>query len=449
MPVIFVVEDQRILRVTLADDLRDAGYSVFEFADATSALSQIKEHDVDIVISDIRMPGLDGLEFLKKVKEINSEVYVIVMTAYATVDTAVDAIRLGAYDFLIKPFSNDHVLLTIGKIIELKAIKNDNNYLRSKLIKNYDISAFVGSQEEKKILSETLNIISNSNASILIQGETGTGKELLTNIIHFNSSRGRQPLIKVSCAILSREIFESELFGHEKGAFTGAEKMKKGRFELADKGTIYLDDVDDIPIDLQVKLLRALENQEIERVGGTELIKIDTRIIASTKQDLKKLVNEGKFREDLYYRLNVFPIILKPLREKREDIKPLLNHYVQEFGNGLSIKVDEEVYQILSKYNWPGNIRELKNLTERLVLLAKDNVIKTSSIPFDVKHEENQINKWEIGEIPLEEFLSQIELKFILKALDKCENNKTKAAKILGLPLSTLRTKMEKYKIPF
>lgn len=449
MPVIFVVEDQRILRVTLADDLRDAGYIVFEFADAVSALSQIKEHEVDIVISDIRMPGLDGLEFLKKVKEINHEIFVIVMTAHATVETAVNAIRLGAYDFLIKPFSNDHVLLTLNRIIEIKTIKNDNKYLRSQLIKDYNVTSFIGSKDEKNTLSDLLGTISNSDATVLISGETGTGKELLTNIIHYNSSRSKQPLIKVSCAILSREIFESELFGHEKGAFTGADKTKKGRFELADKGTIYLDDIDDIPVDLQVKLLRAVENQEIERVGGVDNIKIDTRIIASTKKDLKKLVSEGKFREDLFYRLNVFPIELKPLREKKEDIKVLINHYVNEFSNGVSIKIEEDVYHILTNYTWPGNIRELKNLSERLVLLSKNNVIKSSSIPYDIVRQDNFFVNKEAGDVPLEEYLSEIELKFILKALDKCENNKAKAARMLELPLSTLRTKMEKYKIPF
>lgn len=446
---IFVVEDERILRVTLADDLRDAGYKVFEFADAVAALTQLQTQEVDIIISDIKMPRMDGLDFLQKVRTFNPEISVVMMTAFATVETAVQAMKAGAYDFLTKPFSNDQALLVVQRIAELKAVKKDNKILRSQLAAQYDFSSFVGAQNETESLFELIKIVACTNTTVLISGETGTGKELLTNILHYNSNRSKLPLIKVSCAILSREIFESELFGHEKGAFTGADKIRKGRFEMANQGTLYLDDIDDVPLDLQVKLLRVLEQQEIERVGGTETIKIDVRMIASTKVDLKKLVAEGKFREDLYFRLHVFPIELKPLREKKNDIAYLLKHFVNHFGQGRQIKIEEEVFSIFKKYNWQGNIRELKNLTERLVLLAQNNVITASLIPADIKYEDRTVLKTEIGDKPLDEYLSEIECDFILRTLEKCGNNKSKAAKLLGLPLSTLRTRMEKYNIPF
>ncbi|MBI4930760.1 MAG: sigma-54-dependent Fis family transcriptional regulator [Bacteroidetes bacterium] len=449
MPTVFVVEDERILRVTIADDLRDAGYKVFEFADAVAALTLLQNQEADIIISDIKMPRMDGLDFLKRVKEINPDIYVVMMTAFATVETAVQAIKLGAYDFLTKPFPKEQPLLIIQRIQELKTIKADNKILRTQLIGEYDFSSFIGDETETKSLFGNVKIVSNSQTTVLISGETGTGKELLANILHYNSNRNKERLIKVSCAILSREIFESELFGHEKGAFTGADKIKIGRFELADKGTLYLDDIDDMPMDLQVKLLRVLEQMEIERVGGMQTIKIDVRLIASTKHDLKKLVGEGKFREDLFFRLNVFPIHLKPLREKKGDIVYLLNHFIKQFSGGKEIKMEEEVLQLLKKYNWPGNVRELKNLVERIVLLAQDNKITASLIPIEIKYEDKAILKTLPGDKPLDEHLNDIEYYFIIKTLEKCGGNKSNAAKLLGLPLSTLRTKMEKHKIPF
>jgi len=449
MPTVFVVEDERILRVTIADDLRDAGYKVFEFADAVAALTLLQNQEADIIISDIKMPRMDGLDFLKRVKEINPDIYVVMMTAFATVETAVQAIKLGAYDFLTKPFPKEQPLLIIRRILELKTVKADNIILRTQLIGEYDFSSFIGDETETKSLFGNVKIVSNSQTTVLISGETGTGKELLANILHYNSNRNKERLIKVSCAILSREIFESELFGHEKGAFTSADKIKIGRFELADKGTLYLDDIDDVPLDLQVKLLRVLEQQEFERVGGTQTIKTDVRIIASTKYDLKKLVSEGKFREDLFFRLNVFPIHLKPLREKKGDIVYLLDHFIKQFSGGKEIEIDDDVLQIFKKYNWPGNVRELKNLVERLVLLAQDKKITASLIPMDIKYEDKAILKTQPGDKPLDEYLADIEYYFIIKTLEKCGGNKSNAAKLLGLPLSTLRTKMEKHKIPF
>ncbi|NOR88333.1 MAG: response regulator, partial [Bacteroidales bacterium] len=294
---IYVVDDERIIRVSLADELRDAGYEVFEFANAISALSQIKTIIPDIVITDMKMPEMNGIDFLKKIKGFKPNIYVILMTAYSTVSTAVEAMKLGAYDYISKPFDNEEMLLTIKRVLELKQVKDENKALKIKLKQDYDFSSYVGNSKGVNQIFDLVKIVAQKSTSVLLVGETGTGKELLTNIIHYNSSRNKKPLVKVSCAILSREIFESELFGHEKGAFTGAIADKAGRFEKADGGTLYLDDIDDIPLDLQVKLLRALEEREIERLGSNKAIKIDIRLIASTKKDLKKMVEEGKFRE--------------------------------------------------------------------------------------------------------------------------------------------------------
>jgi DNA-binding NtrC family response regulator len=291
-----------------------------------------------------------------------------------------------------------------------------------------------------------VHTVAQTSSTVLIIGETGTGKELVTNVIHYNSTRRNGPFVKVSCAVLSREMFESELFGHEKGAFTGAVKEKRGRFELADGGTLYLDDVDDIPLDLQVKLLRVLEQQEFERVGGGETLRVDVRVIASTKADLRRLVTEGKFREDLFYRLNVYPIHLKPLRERREDIRPLMDYWLEYFANGRALKVEPEVYTILENYNWRGNVRELKNLMERLTLVAQDGVIDVSKLPLEVLSASTLEAPLSI-EKPLDEMLAEIEVNAIKAVLTKCGGNKAQAAKLLGVPPSTLRTKMEKYGI--
>ncbi len=444
---IYVVDDERIIRVSLADELRDAGYEVFEFANANSALMQINEVLPDIIITDLKMPEMDGLEFLKRIKNINSGIYVILMTAYSTVPTAVEAMKIGAYDYIEKPFDNEKILLIIKHIIELKQIKDENKELKIKLKRDYDFSSYVGNSKEVQKVFDLVKIVAQKSTSVLLVGETGTGKELLTNIIHYNSSRSNKPLIKVSCAILSREIFESELFGHEKGAFTGAIEQKKGKFELADQGTLYLDDIDDVPLDLQVKLLRALEEREIERVGGNKVIKIDVRLIASTKKDLRKMVDEGKFREDLFYRLNIFPIQLPPLREKPEDIIQLTKHFVSIYSENGIKEIDEEVFDILTQYPFPGNVRELRNLSERLTLLSGDNKITKDIVPYEIKFPGFKPTCFTFDNKTLREIMEEVEKNAILGALDKAHGNKAKAAELLGIPASTLKSKIAKYNL--
>ncbi len=444
---IYVVDDERIIRVSLADELRDAGYEVLEFANANSALMQMSEELPNIIITDLKMPDVDGIEFLKKIKIINPNIYVVLMTAYSTVQTAVDAMKLGAYDYIEKPFDNEKILLIIKRILELKQVKDENKELKIKLKQDYDFSSYVGDSKAVTEIFDLVKIVAQKSTSVLLVGETGTGKELLTNIIHYNSSRSKKPLVKVSCAILSREIFESELFGHEKGSFTGAISEKIGRFEMANEGTLYLDDIDDVPLDLQVKLLRALEEREIERVGGNKIIKIDIRLIASTKKDLRKMVDEGKFREDLFYRLNVFPINLPPLREKPKDIVSLTKHFVSIYSEDKNKQIDNEVFEILKSYSFPGNVRELRNLSERLTLLSGDRDINAQIIPYEIKFPGFKPNCFSFDNKTLNEIIEEVEKNAILGALDKTSGNKAKAAEILGLPASTLKSKLTKFNL--
>ena len=441
---IFVVDDERIIRVSLVDDLRDAGYQVQEFSNARTAYQTMREEVPDVVVSDMKMPDMDGLELLKKTKAVHPETYFILITAFSTVSTAVEAMKHGAYDYITKPFNNEKLLIILQRIKELVHVKDENKYLREQIEQEFNLSSFVGQSEPIAQVFELIKIVANKPTSVLITGETGTGKELLTKVIHYNSDRRKKPLIKVSCAILNREIFESELFGHEKGAFTGAEKEKKGRFELADTGTIYLDDIDDVPLEMQVKLLRALEEREIERVGGKEPIKIDIRVIASTKKNLKTLVDEGKFREDLFYRLNVFPINIPPLRERVSDIPKLLDHFIDMFCEKKTIQVDPEVYELIKAYPFPGNARELKNLTERLVLLSNEVKISSKIIPNEIKYAGHSLVYSEVDNKSLTEILDEVERNTIRMALDKSQGNKAKAAEILGIPASTLKSKLSK-----
>lgn len=443
---IMVVDDERILRVTIADDLRDAGYTVRECADAQGALIVLREFTPDVVITDIKMPGMDGIELLNKIKAYDKNITVIVMTAHSTVETAINAMKMGAYDYLSKPFLKDEILLLLERITELRGIKVENKILKAKISNKYDLTSYIGESETNKELFNLIHLVAEKDTTVLITGETGTGKEHVTNIIHYNSLCKNKPLIKVSCAILSREIFESELFGHVKGAFTGADFDKKGRFELADGGTLYLDDIDDVPLDLQVKLLRAIQENEIEKVGSSVPIKIKIRLIASTKKNLRKMVDEGKFREDLYYRLNVFPINLQPLRERKKDIRKVFEFYVNKYSEGSVQLIEDSVFEILSQYSWPGNIRELKNIAERMVIFASEKgVMNESHIPIGIKVPHSYNFQKLIGTKNLEDTLNDVEIASIKMALFRAKDNKSKAAELLGIPPSTLRSKMEKH----
>ena len=377
MQKVFIIEDDRIQRITMADEIKDAGFKVVEFSEPLIALQQLKEQQVDMIFCDLKLPQIDGIEFLKRAKKINPEVSVVIMTSYATYPEAVKAIKLGAYDFITKPIPTEEILLLLEKNKEFQKITNENINLRKQITEQNDFSTFIGSPENVKKIQNLINTVASTASTILIIGETGTGKELVAKLIHYNSNRSKYPLIKVNCAILAREIFESELFGHTKGAFTGAEKEKKGRFELAVGGSIYLDDIDDLPLELQVKLLRVIEEREIERVGSSEPIKIDVRLIASTKKDLKKLVAEGKFREDLFYRLNVIPIYLQPLRERKKDISELFNYFIKKIYNYEHKKIDFKPLVSELLYNREINYNiEVSLLLDRMKSFDLDSILE-------------------------------------------------------------------------
>lgn len=441
---IFLVDDERILRVSLADELRDAGHTVLEFAEASGVLQSLSKENPEMVITDIRMPGMDGLELLEKIRQISPGVTVVVMTAWASVDTAIRALKLGAYDYLSKPFQIEEVIYLINRVSELRNIRQDNQRLQNQISHQYNFSSFTGESKAVKQMFDLVGTVADSGASVLITGETGTGKELLANIIHYNSNRKSNPFIKVSCAILAKEVFESELFGHVRGAFTGAEKERKGRFEMANRGSLYLDDIDDIPLDLQVKLLRVLQEQEIEPVGSSEAMKVDVRLICSTKYDLRQLVSEGRFRDDLFYRLNVIPVHIPPLRERPDDIPLLLERFVNEFSPARPLKFDPAVISFLQEYSWPGNVRELRNLAERLSLTSPGKLICPEDIPSEylipARTDDSVSSSWDI-----EKVLAKTEAGLIKSALTRAGGNKSKAARLLKIPLSTFRTKAEKH----
>jgi len=445
---VWIVDDERIVRVSLADDLRDAGYTVREFANGNSVLTAFSTNEFpDIIITDIKMPGIDGVELLKKIKEVNNSIQVLMMTAYGSVENAVEAMKLGAYDYILKPFNKDEILLNIDKILELKTYREENKLLKEEIAGKYDFTSYIGNEQDNKQLFDLVKLVAHKDTTVLITGETGTGKELMTNIIHYNSKRSSKPLIKVSCAILARDIFESELFGYEKGAFTGAQDKKIGRFERAHGGTLYLDDIDDMPVELQVKLLRALEEGEIERLGGTQTIKIDVRLIASTKKNLLQLVQEGKFREDLYYRLNVFPIKLPSLRERPKDIQILAEHFMRQFSINPDISITTEALDVLLNYPFPGNVRELRNIMERLVLLAQDEIISLKHVPGELFNRNLVHLCPPVGSKPLSEMLTEYESTLIRQALQKAGSNKARAAQLLGIPATTLRSKIDNLNI--
>lgn len=351
-------------------------------------------------------------------------------------------------DYLVKPFDKEELLLKIERIKEVKFLQEKNTEFQDYFSNHFDFDVFIGESNYVRELKETLKIISQSNSTVLITGETGTGKELIANLIHYNSPRRNKPLVKVGCGILSDDVIESELFGHEKGTFTGADRQRIGRFEKADLGTMYLDDVDDVPLDIQIKLLRVLQEQEIERVGSSEPIKIDVRVIASLKAPLEKLAQEGKFHSDLYYRLNVIPINVKPLRERKEDIIPLFRHFLKQFTQSENQEFGEGVIEVLNNYYWPGNVRELKNIAERLSILCSNCKILLENLPRELVIPQITPAKFNLSEKnSLNEILEGVEKQIIVNALLQTGNNKAKTAELLGLPASILKSKIDKYKI--
>jgi len=443
---ILVVDDEEIVRGSLHDWLREDGYQVEAVEDGFKALEKFRDRNWDIALIDLKMPKMDGLELLGKIKEIRPETQVVIITAFATVNTAVQAIKIGAYDYLVKPFNPEELSLLIKRLVESQNLLKEISHLRKELQKQYQFYDLISKSAAMQKVFDLAHTIAKSNSNILILGESGTGKELLARAIHNESLRAAGPFIPVSCVALTESLLESELFGHEKGSFTDAIAQKKGKFELADRGTIFLDEIGDINPKLQLSLLRVLQEKEFTRVGGIKSIKVDVRIIAATNRDLKKAVDEGKFRDDLYYRLNVIAIELPPLREHKEDIPLLVHHFIEKFNIEMGGKVEriaEEALDILMKYDWPGNVRELENVIERAMVITRGTLIKAEDL-----HLSPQVLK-EKGAVPLsdDKTIKSIEKKHIARVLEENKWNIQKSAAQLGIDRVTLYNKIKKYKL--
>lgn len=452
MKKILVVDDELNMRLVLKAMLGKEGYEVATASDGLEALDILKDNNIAVIVTDLKMPRLDGMGLLEKVIGNYPYTPVIIITAHGTIDTAVDALKKGAFDYITKPFEQDDLKNIVNKAFRTRILNDDEVILSPDEADRYDIISCSASMDK---IFDTISKVAPTATTILITGETGTGKELIASAIHRNSPRRNSPFIKINCAAISENLIESELFGYERGAFTGAVSRKPGRFELAHKGTLFLDEVGDIPIEMQAKLLRVIQDQEFERVGGLRTIKVDVRLITATNRDLLQEVKEGRFRDDLYYRLNVIPIHLSPLRERKEDIEPLTDYFVDKFNKKLnrSIKIDSQIRNLFLDYIWPGNIRELENLIERLVLMATGDTVIFEDIPPELKSRGGAISiprlegrKKSFKEI-IKNKTGEIERQIIIKILEECNWNVTKAAMQLGLSRRGLHLKMTKYNL--
>ena len=448
---IIVIEDNNTMRLGITDSLKSEGYKVTSFENGIEALKKVQLSPPAMAIIDLKMEPMNGIEVLEKLKEINTSTEVLMISAYGTVEDAVKALKLGAADFLAKPFSPDELRFRVNKIWQkilsdrkIEDLIDQNKLLSEELFTGYD--EIIGNSKAIKKVFSLVEQVADKESTILIQGESGTGKELIARAIHKKSNRADHPFIRVNCGVLNDNLLESELFGHEKGAFTGAVKQKKGRFELADKGTLFLDEIGDVSTAMQVKLLRVLQEYEFERVGGEVTLKADVRIIAASNKDLQKLANEGKFREDLYYRLSVIPLSLPSLRDRREDIPLLVNHFLQKLAaknRSEKKEISNEGMKLLVEYHWPGNIRELQNLAERLYVISPGNEIDSLLIAGHLNSNINIDNSF--SNLPLEEAVKAFEKNLIIQAMKKSGGVKNRAAKLLGISTSVLYYKLEKY----
>ncbi|OGU37624.1 MAG: Fis family transcriptional regulator [Ignavibacteria bacterium RIFOXYB2_FULL_35_12] len=448
---IIIIEDNSTMRLGIEETLRREGYNTISFDNGLSALNHFKKHPAELAIIDLKMEPMNGIEVLEKIKALNLQAEVLMISAYGTVDDAVKAMHLGAADFMTKPFSPDELRMRVKNIFEkisnskkIETLVEQNKLLETELFEGFE--EIIGKSSSMQKIFLLIDQISQKESTVLINGESGTGKELVARAIHSKSNRSENPFIKINCGALNDNLLESELFGHEKGAFTGAIKQKKGRFELADKGTLFLDEIGDVSGAMQVKLLRVIQEGEFERVGGEQTIKTSVRIIAATNKNLGKLITEGKFREDLYYRLSVILLSIPSLRERKDDIPLLVEHFLKKSAvkNGVEQKVvDQESINLLKEYSWPGNIRELENLVERLTVISEGKVIDSELIARHLFSGIGMANSFE--NLPLEEALYNFEKSLIVQAMKKSDGVKNRAAKMLGIGTSVLYYKLEKF----
>lgn len=444
MKRLLLIDDDINLCKVIGYQLQKNGFDVTSANSGKEALEYFPKKEFDIVITDIQMPDITGIQVLKEIRRHNRQVVIIIITAHGSIDNALEACQLGADDYLTKPFSKEQLLFAIGKAVRLRELQQENIQLRAELVGKYRFDNMVARSSKMEDVLRMAGQVAASDATVVILGESGTGKELIARAIHYNSSRKDKPLITVNCPSIPDNLLESELFGHVKGAFTGAIKDRKGKFELANGGTIFLDEIGDLREDVQAKLLRVLQEHEIERLGDSKTIKVDVRIIAATNKRLEKLVQEGEFREDLYYRLSVVPITIPPLRERKEEIPYLVDFFLTRYMGDRKFVIEPEVYSALQEYDWPGNVRELENAIERAVVLAADNRITVESLPVHFQAPEKKGTSDPV-KLPQEDFsLEAVEKQAILEALERADGNRSQAARLLKVPRHVLLYRLKK-----
>ena len=453
VPKMLIIDDEPLMRITLQDSLVGEGYEVVAAETGRKGVDLLRKNQWDIIITDLKLPDLEGIEILKEAKFLNPSTEVILITAYGSIDSAVSAMKEGASDYLTKPFSMDELLLIIKRLLRMKQLEEENLSLKKRVEERYGLEGLVGKSPQMLKIYDLIETVAQTDTTVLVNGENGTGKELVANAIHLQSPRKNGPFIKVNCAALPETLLETELFGHERGAFTGAIRQRKGRFELANGGTLFLDEVGEIFPAVQVKLLRVLQERQFERVGGNETLAVDVRLICATQRDLKEEIRKGNFREDLYYRLNVVPITLPPLRERREDILLLAEHFVDKFSKKMGKEIaglSEEGKALLLRYPFPGNIRELENMLERAIALIKGKIIQPEDLPDEVCGQPSSIQdvcKRIRGSKPLASATKLFEKEYIQSVLEKTKGKKGQAADMLGISRKTLWEKIKELEI--
>ena len=445
---VLLVDDDESLRRVVEYNLHEEGYHVLTAVDGAAGWRTFQTESVDLVLTDVRMPEMDGIEVLTRIKAMQPDVPVIMLTAHGTINSAVEAMKLGAFDYLTKPFNREQLKAAVRKAFEVAALTTENRYLRQVVADRFSFANMIAGSRAMRAVTETAGRVAQSDTSVLLEGESGTGKELLAKAIHFHSSRARAPFVTINCGAIPEQLLESELFGHKRGSFTGAVSDKRGKFEAADRGTIFLDEIGELPMLLQVKILRVLQEREVDKVGETRPIKVDVRVIAATNRDLEKMVADGTFRDDLYYRLAVVSIRMPPLRERSDDIPFLVDHFLNKHAERLGRTrptIERDVYSAFNLYAWPGNIRELENVIERALVLDKDGVLGLDDLPERLRTREPRVANLRM-ELPDEGIsLEDVERELILASLHKHNWNQTRAAAFLNITRSTLLYRMEKF----
>lgn len=442
---ILVVDDDASLRRVIEFSLAETGYQVQTAASGEEGLALFEKQPADAVVTDITMPGMSGLDVLRKLQERAPGLPVIIITAYGTIESAVEAMKQGAYDYITKPFNRDELRLILERALKLRRLESENTRLREEVIGKYRFDGIIGTSERFQEVLDLAGRVAGSDANVLITGESGTGKELIARAIHYSGSRAAGPFVAVNCAAIPENLIESELFGHVKGAFTGAVKDKEGKFELANGGTIFLDEIGELRIDLQAKILRVLQERTIDRVGGTKAAAVDVRVLAATNRDLEREVKEGRFREDLYYRLSVITLQVPPLRERKDDIPLLAEHFLRKYNRDAQVTLEPDALAALIAYGWPGNVRELENVIERASVLRRAAAVTISDLPDKLQRNRGSVSEI-ILNLPGEGIsLEELEKNLISKALEKHKGNQTRAAEYLRITRPTLIYRMEKY----